>query len=152
MTPYQWLMLGMLAVFIGVLVLITFFEIRLIVGFFVLLLLLIIVYLFFIIPPKFKWLLSGVYSVLSHPFATFIFVTLVTLTILATSGAVDRQIFIIGLIVVSSWLVLFPQFVNRQFGLTLHRAFDLGEGPYVSIGVLLFGACLVMQYFLIEKE
>ena len=123
-----------------------------IVGFCVLLLLLSIVYMFFIIPPQFKWILRGAYSVLSHPMATFIFVTLVTLTMLATSGAVDLQIFIIGLIVVSSWLVLFPQFVNRQFGLTLHQAFDLGEVPYVSIGVLLFGASLVMQYFLIEKK
>jgi hypothetical protein len=30
--------------------------------------------------------------------------------------------------------------------------FDLGEAPYVSMGVVLFGASLVMQYFLIEKE
>lgn len=152
MTPYEWLMLATLAIFILVLVLVAFFEIRLLVVFFVLLLLLIVVYLFFIIPPKFKWILSGVYSVMSHPIATFIFVTLVTLTMIATGTAVDRRLFIIGLIIVSSWLVLFPQFVKRQFGLTLHRMFDLGEAPYVSMGVVLFGASLAMQYFLIEKE
>jgi hypothetical protein len=152
LTPYQWLMLATLAVFIGFLVLIAFFEIRLLVGFFVLLLLLIIVYAFFIVPARFKWILNGVYSVMSHPIATFIFITLITLTMIATSGTADRQIFIIGLIVLSSWLVLFPQFVKRRFGLTLHPVFDLGEGPYVSIGVVLFGAALVAQYFLIEKE
>jgi hypothetical protein len=151
LTPYQWLMLATLVVFIGFLVLIAFFEIRLLVGFFVLLLMLIIVYAFFIVPAKFKWILNGIYSVMSHPIATFIFITLVTLTMIATSGAVDRQIFVIGLIVISSWLVLFPQFVKRQFGLTLHPIFDLGEGPYVSIGIVLFGASLAMQYFLIEK-
>ena len=144
-------MLATLVVFIGFLVLIAFFEIRLLVGFFVLLLMLIIVYAFFIVPAKFKWILNGIYSVMSHPIATFIFITLVTLTMIATSGAVDRQIFVIGLIVISSWLVLFPQFVKRQFGLTLHPIFDLGEGPYVSIGIVLFGASLAMQYFLIEK-
>ena len=144
-------MLATLVVFIGFLVLIAFFEIRLLVGFFVLLLMLIIVYAFFIVPAKFKWILNGIYSVMSHPIATFIFITLVTLTMIATSGAVDRQIFVIGLIVISSWLVLFPQFVKRQFGLTLHPVFDLGEGPYVSIGIVLFGASLAMQYFLIEK-
>jgi hypothetical protein len=145
-------MLVTAAIFVGFLVLIAFFEIRLLVGFFVVLLLLIIVFSFFLVPHKFKWILNGVYSVLSHPIATFIFVTLVTLTMLVTSGAADRQILIIGLIIVSSWLVLFPQFVKRQFGLTLHQVIDLGEGPYVSIGVVLFGASLAMQYFLIEKE
>jgi hypothetical protein len=89
---------------------------------------------------------------MSHPIATFIFVALVTLTMIATSGVADRQIFVIGLIIVSSWLVLFPQFVKRQFGLTLHKAFDLGEGPYVSIGMVLFGASLAIQYFLVENE
>jgi hypothetical protein len=153
LTPYQWLMLATVSVFIGFLVffLTVFFEIRLIVGVFILLFLLFVGYLCFIIPPRFKWILSGAYSVMSHPFATFIFVTLVTLTMLATSGAFERQLLIIGLVVLSSWLVLFPQFVKRRFGLTLHRMFDLGETPYVSIGVLLFGASLVMQYFLIEK-
>lgn len=152
LTPYQWLMLGTFLVFVGFIVLIAFFEIRLLVVFFVVLLMLIIVFLFFIIPPKFKWILTGVYSVMSHPIATFIFVALVTLTMIATSGVADRQIFVIGLIIVSSWLVLFPQFVKRQFGLTLHKAFDLGEGPYVSIGVVLFGASLAIQYFLVENE
>jgi len=151
LTPYQWLMLGTLAVFIGVLVLIAFFEIRLLVGFFVLLLMLIMVFLCFIVPAKFKWILSNIYTVMSHPIATFIFITLVTLIMIATSVAADRQIFIIGLIIVSSWLVLFPQFVKRRFGLTLHPLFDLGEGPYVGMGVVLFGASLAMQYFLIEK-
>ena len=154
MTPYQWLMLATLAVFVGFLVffLIGFFEIRLIVGVFILLFLLFVVYLFFIIPPRFKWILSGIHSAMSHPIATFIFVTLVTLTMLATSSAAGRQVFIIGLVVLSSWLVLFPQFVTRRFGLTLHRMFDLGETPYVSAGVVLFGASLVMQYFLVEKD
>jgi len=154
MTPYQWLMLATLSVFAGFLVffLTVYFEIRLIVGVFILLFLLFVVYLFFIIPPRFKWILSGAYSVMSNSIATFIFVTLVTFIMLATSGAAVRQIFILGLVVLSSWLVLFPQFVNRRFGLTLHRMFELGETPYVSAGVMLFGTSLVLQYFLVEKD
>ena len=75
-------------------------------------------------------------------------------SIVLTSNEVVKRVGIAFLAVVGCWLITFPNFIRQEMGKRLHTMIDTGvvwtDPIYTGIGILLFGAALMMQYFFID--
>ena len=81
----------------------------------------------------------------------------VAITVIILGSTVMQRLVISGIAVVACWLILFPNFIRREFGRSVVSRFDTGANPpwtdvvYGSIGVVMFIGALVMQHYLVDN-
>jgi uncharacterized membrane protein len=90
----------------------------------------------------------------STPALTFLVTLVVGATVVFTSNEVVKRVGIATLGLVACWLITFPNFIRQEMGKTLHKIIDTGDAwtdpVYTGLGVILFGAALVLQYFFVD--
>lgn len=85
---------------------------------------------------------------------TFLVTLAIGTSIVFTSNEVVKRVGIASLALVGCWLITFPNFIRQQMGITLHSIIDIRtpwtDPIYTGLGVTLFGAALIMQYFFVD--
>jgi hypothetical protein len=98
--------------------------------------------------------LNKVRDYASMPVVTFLVTLCVGTSVVFTSNEVVKRVGIASLALVGCWLITFPNFIRQEMGKTLHPIIDTGtawtDPVYTGLGVTLFGAALIMQYFFVD--
>ena len=103
--------------------------------------------------------LNKVHYYASMPVVTFLVTLGIGTSVVFTSNEVVKRVGIAGLALFGCWLITFPNFIRNDMGKTLvgKKLYPMIDPEvawtdpiYTGIGILLFGAALMMQYFFID--
>ena len=150
--------MGIVAAFVSIIALLWRNDMGVVLWFFIIVLCIFVCYgVIFIVRPAKHFELNKYLSWFAGNTASIVATIGVAITVIILGSTVVKRLVISGIAVVACWLILFPNFIRREFGRSVVSRFDTGVNPpwtdvvYGSIGVVMFIGALVMQHYLVDN-
>ncbi len=152
--------MGIVAAFVSIIALLWRNDMGVVLLFFIIVLCIVACYgVMFLVRPAKHFELNKYLSWFASNTASIVATIGVAITVIILGSPVVKRLVISGIAVVACWLILFPNFIRREFGRSIISRFDTGAGVnppwtdiiYGSIGVVMFIGALVMQHYLVDN-
>ena len=149
--------MGIVAAFVSIIALLWRNDMGITLLFFIIVLCMVVCYgVIFLVRPA-KHFESKILNMVAGNTASIVATIGVAITVIILGSTVMKRLVISGIAVVACWLILFPNFIRREFGRSVVSRFDTGANPpwtdvvYGAIGVVMFIGALVMQHYLVDN-